>query len=103
MEVLRRFKALAAELPVIMLTTHGGIIEAVEAIKLGAEDFLIRPVQPAPGVRSRHALERRALKTQVANLRRTQNQGALELHQSTRCGRWVMNLKSDFIARMSHG
>lgn len=102
MEALRRFKALAAELPVIMLTTHGEIAEAVEAIKLGAEDFLIRPVQSDHLVLSvRHALERRGLKAQVANLRRTQDQ-AQELTRARDAALEMANLKSDFLARMSH-
>ncbi len=70
MEALSRYKALAAELPVIMLTSHGQVAEAVEAIKGGAEDFLIRPVQSDRLVLTvRRALERSELKAQVEHLR----------------------------------
>ena len=71
METLSRFKKLATEMPVIMLTSHGEVAEAVEAIKRGAEDFLIRPIQSDRLVLTvKRALERRELKTQVQNLRR---------------------------------
>jgi DNA-binding NtrC family response regulator len=70
METLSRFKGLTAELPVIMLTSHGEVAEAVEAIKRGAEDFLVRPIQSDRLVLTvRRALERRELKAQVEHLR----------------------------------
>ena len=40
LELLTRLKAMHADLPVIILTAHGTIDSAVEAIKLGAFDFL---------------------------------------------------------------
>jgi two-component system, NtrC family, response regulator HydG len=71
METLSRLKSLAADLPVIMLTSHGEVAEAVESIKRGAEDFLVRPVQSDRLVLTvRRTLERRELKAQVENLRR---------------------------------
>src|SRR5260370_6386895 len=71
METISRFKALAAELPVIMLTSYGEVSEAVEAIKRGAEDFLIRPIQSDRlTLTVRRALERSELKAQVEHLRR---------------------------------
>ncbi|HXR35762.1 MAG TPA: sigma-54 dependent transcriptional regulator [Candidatus Binataceae bacterium] len=70
MEALSRFKALAAELPVIVLTSHGEVAEAVEAIKRGADDFLIRPIENDRLVITvKRSLERCELKTQVKNLR----------------------------------
>jgi DNA-binding NtrC family response regulator len=44
--VLRAVKELDAELPVIVMTAHGSIQEAVEAMKHGALDFLAKPVDP---------------------------------------------------------
>jgi DNA-binding NtrC family response regulator len=42
-EVLRRVKETHPSLPVIMMTGHGTIDSAVEAMKLGAWDFLTKP------------------------------------------------------------
>ena len=46
MGVLRIAKDLDAELPVIVMTAHGSIQDAVEAMKQGALDFLAKPVDP---------------------------------------------------------
>jgi two-component system response regulator FixJ len=43
MELLRRLNAGGASLPVIMMTGHGDVPLAVEAMKLGAVDFLEKP------------------------------------------------------------
>jgi two-component system response regulator FixJ len=45
MDLLRRLKANASPLPVIIMTGHGDIPLAVEAIKLGAVDFLEKPFE----------------------------------------------------------
>jgi len=44
--VLRAAKEIDAELPVIVMTAHGSIQDAVEAMKQGALDFLAKPVDP---------------------------------------------------------
>jgi two-component system NtrC family response regulator len=43
MDLLARLKALRPELPVIVLTAHGTIGSAVDAMKLGAFDYLTKP------------------------------------------------------------
>ena len=40
---VKRLRALDAELPVIVLTAYGTIETAVEAMKLGAFDFILKP------------------------------------------------------------
>ncbi len=45
--LLQRIKEQHPDLPVIMLTGHGNIQEAVKAVKLGADDFLEKPCPPA--------------------------------------------------------
>ncbi|HEU5162529.1 MAG TPA: sigma-54 dependent transcriptional regulator [Thermoanaerobaculia bacterium] len=45
LELLPRFKALDASVPVIVLTGHGTIDLAVRAIKEGADQFLTKPVE----------------------------------------------------------
>jgi two-component system response regulator AtoC len=43
MELLRRAQKLDAELPVVMITAHGTVDNAVEALKTGAFDYLTKP------------------------------------------------------------
>ncbi len=54
MEVLRRAKKLDPDLPVIMITAHGAIKGAVEAIQAGAHDYLTKPFEHADVIRSVH-------------------------------------------------
>lgn len=44
MELLKRIKRHDQRLPIIMMTAHGAIDGAVEAMKLGASDFLTKPL-----------------------------------------------------------
>jgi DNA-binding NtrC family response regulator len=44
--VLRAVKEVDSELPVIVMTAHGSIEDAVDAMKQGALDFLAKPVDP---------------------------------------------------------
>jgi DNA-binding NtrC family response regulator len=45
LELIPRLKAIDASIPVIILTGHGSINLAVEAVKLGAEQFLTKPAE----------------------------------------------------------
>jgi two-component system NtrC family response regulator len=45
MELLARVKAMNPDLPIVLLTAHGTIDTAVEAMKLGAFDFLTKPFE----------------------------------------------------------
>lgn len=61
-EVLRRMQTLDAEVPVILMTGHGDIRMAVEAMRLGAYDFLEKPFSSERLVEViRRALEKRRL------------------------------------------
>lgn len=46
LELLRRFKVLAPDVPVILITAWGSIDLAVEGMRLGAFDFVTKPWQP---------------------------------------------------------
>jgi DNA-binding NtrC family response regulator len=46
METLRRLRAAGVEVPVVIVTAHGSIPDAVAAMKLGAIDFLTKPIKP---------------------------------------------------------
>jgi len=54
MEVLRRVKELDRDLPVIMITAHGIVKGAVEALRAGAHDYLVKPFEHADVIRSVH-------------------------------------------------
>jgi DNA-binding response OmpR family regulator len=68
MDVLRRLAELRPEIPVLIITAHGTINSAVEAMKLGAVDFLQKPFTPEEvRTQSRRILERRRLPEGEAN------------------------------------
>jgi two-component system, NtrC family, response regulator AtoC len=63
MGLLAQAKKLAPEMPIILLTAHGTIVNAVEAMKLGAFDYLTKPLEGPEQLRLavRRALEHRML------------------------------------------
>ena len=46
MELLSRLRDAGSAVPLVILTAHGSIPEAVTAMKLGAIDFLTKPITP---------------------------------------------------------
>ncbi len=48
LELVRRLRARPSPPPVVVLTAHGTIPEAVEAVRLGAADYITKPL-PSPG------------------------------------------------------
>ena len=46
-ELVRRLKAEHPEMAVVVMTAYGTIEAAVEAMRLGAEDYLVKPFEPA--------------------------------------------------------
>ena len=46
METLRRLRDAGNDVPVVIVTAHGSIPDAVQAMKLGAIDFLSKPLRP---------------------------------------------------------
>jgi two-component system, NtrC family, response regulator HydG len=45
LELLRRLRVSHADLPIIMVTGHGALETAVEAMREGAADYLLKPIQ----------------------------------------------------------
>ena len=71
MAFLREMLALDPELPVVLITGHGDISMAVQAMKDGAYDFIQKPFPPEYLVEVvRRALEKRRLVLEVRDLRR---------------------------------
>ena len=70
LEVLRHVKQANPDVEVIMMTAYGTIESAVEAMKLGAFDFITKPFQPEEILlRVRNALDKRQLRREVHRLR----------------------------------
>ncbi|HLC21662.1 MAG TPA: sigma-54 dependent transcriptional regulator [Candidatus Methylomirabilis sp.] len=72
LETLEGVKRLHAELPVIMISGHGTIETAVKATKLGAYDYLEKPLDlDKVQLAVRHALDQRRLEWENRALRET--------------------------------
>jgi two-component system nitrogen regulation response regulator NtrX len=73
LSVLERMKGSAAAPPVIVISGHGNIDTAVKATRLGAYDFLEKPLSLERVLLTvNHALSDRKLREQVRDLRREQ-------------------------------
>ncbi|WP_431513161.1 sigma-54-dependent transcriptional regulator [Variovorax sp. DAIF25] len=71
LELLSRALRLDPSLPVILVTGHGDITMAVQAMRLGAYDFLEKPFSPDQLTEVvQRALDKRALSLEVEHLRR---------------------------------
>ncbi|MBD8514384.1 sigma-54 dependent transcriptional regulator [Photobacterium sp. WH77] len=72
-EVLHRIKSLDSTLPVILITGHGDIPMAVDALQNGAADFLQKPLQPAELITllDKHLPKRKQLIEHRKRLRQT--------------------------------
>ncbi len=72
LELVRRMQSAAPEVPVVILTGHGNVASAVECLKAGASDYILKPAEPdALEVALDRALEARALRREVRYLRST--------------------------------
>jgi DNA-binding NtrC family response regulator len=70
-EVLRAVKARAPSTEVIMMTGYATVADAVQAMRLGAYDYLEKPFDPDAAARVvAHAAERKLLRDEAATLRR---------------------------------
>ena len=70
LETLRRLKQRLPDVPVVMLSGHGQARNIVEAMRLGASDFLRKPFEVEElELAFQKALEKRALKQEVERLR----------------------------------
>ena len=71
-ETLRRFKELRPEMQVIMITGHGEIEDAVKTIKLGAYDFIRKPLSISDVTLAvQHGLEDYRLRRENESLRQS--------------------------------
>ncbi len=71
LQLVRHCREVDEGLPVIMITGHGDVSLAVEAMRSGAYDFIPKPFSPETLTEVvRRAMEKRALTMEVATLRR---------------------------------
>lgn len=71
LDVLRRVVERSSDLPVVVLTAHGTIESAVEAMRIGAYGFLTKPFDGHALLQQlRHAVERGRLRRELAGLKR---------------------------------
>jgi DNA-binding NtrC family response regulator len=77
-ELLKRIKLETPGVPVIILTGHGTVKEAVQAMKDGAWDFLTKPIQDYDRL---SLIVRRALDNRQWRLKREQVEEELESHK----------------------
>ncbi len=95
LELLRAAKLLAPETEIVVISGHGTVEEAVEAMKEGAYDFLTKPFDRGALIRTvRQALERRALILENRSLQRRLDEltGAGELIGQSPAIRGVLDL-----------
>src|SRR6266850_5399811 len=72
LELTRRVTALYPEVPVLVLTGFGTVASAVECLKAGASDYILKPADPdALDAAISRALTTRTLRREVAYLRST--------------------------------
>lgn len=89
MTVIETVNAIAPDIPVIMITGHGDVNLAVQAMRAGAYDFIPKPFSSEHLVEVvQRALEKRRLTLEVAQLRR-----ALSIQEGLK-GRLVGNSQS---------
>lgn len=70
LELLRRLKEAEPGLPVIVLTGHGTVASAVECMQAGAEEYLVKPVDPdALGLMLRRTLRDAGTRRELKYLR----------------------------------
>lgn len=69
LELLKALRSQAVSVPVVLLTGHGDVAHAVEAIRAGAEDFLEKPYDSAHLLAViRRTLDVQATRTELARL-----------------------------------
>src|SRR5215470_17020349 len=76
LELLRQLKAGHPDVAIVVMTAHATVQSAVEALRLGAVDFLLKPFDLTEAVLAiRHAIELQGLRlAKGARVRRNQDQ-----------------------------
>ncbi len=95
LEVLESLRAEGKDVPVIIVTAYGSIPDAVAAMKLGAIDFLAKPLDPATlrqavaDVLGRHA--RKATPPGRVNINQERTTAAMRFAENLSCAKLALN------------
>lgn len=101
-ETLKELRTLDPGIPVIMVTAFGDITTAVEAIKLGAYDFVEKPPQISRiMVTLRRAIEKAALEREIRDLGRNV-EASVALKQAYEKLKELDLAKTAFLSSVSH-
>lgn len=101
-ETLKELRKHDPDIPVIMVTAYGDIATAVEAIKLGAYDFVEKPPQISRiMVTLRRAIEKAALDREVRSLEKNVEESAA-LKQAYEKLKELDHVKTTFLSSISH-
>jgi two-component system nitrogen regulation response regulator NtrX len=82
-EVLRRFREMRPDMPVVMVTGHGTIETAVKTTKMGAYDFMVKPPELAHLILVvKHGLEEFRLREENETLKKSIEQRSVIVGES---------------------
>ncbi|OSM05151.1 putative two component sigma54 specific Fis family transcriptional regulator [Magnetofaba australis IT-1] len=83
LELLKQLKSAQPDIPVMVMTASQELDTAVDCMKEGAFDYLVKPVEPNRFISAvKHALELNALRNQVDTLRRYLLDGRLQQQEA---------------------
>lgn len=98
MAFLKRLMGMDATLPVILITGHGDVPMAVEAMRLGAFDFLEKPFDPERMTDlARNALKARGLALESRALRHELADGSTIMHRLVGNSSEMVRLREDIL------
>jgi len=95
-EVLEEVKAIHPDLPLIIITGHGTVANAVEAMKKGAYDFITKPFRADHlALVLNRALEKQALERRARELQEAQARNLYDLAMEKSRTRSIINCMAD--------
>ena len=98
MQLLKRLKSVDSTLPVIMITGHGDVPMAVEAMRIGAFDFLEKPFNPDRMTElAKKATQARRLTLDNRALRRELSDGSALMSKLIGSSPAMVRLKEDIL------
>ena len=100
MEVLRQIKTANHEIPVIIITAHGEVRSAVEAVKLGAYDFLNKPFDNEELILTvKRAIEEKAMRQEI-HILKTQLNLAMPLFEQVGSSAAIIKVNRSCVRRI---
>ncbi len=98
MALLKRLVALDSTIPVIMITGHGDVPIAVEAMRLGAFDFLEKPFKPEKMMElAEKAVKKRSLALEARALRNELSDGGTIMRRLVGASEVMQRLREDIL------